>query len=113
MNTYGDSYLIGVSGTPARFGQLRDVTFSDDLNDASDYIKREEDIDASVIDKLCGISLAHGPDFTATVSFQSPYQVQARRHKKRRINKKWAKRYGYITEFRTVTIENVQINRNE
>lgn len=39
--------------------------------------------------------------------------VQVRRHKKRRINKKWAKRYGYITKFRTVNIENISVNRNE
>ena len=43
-----------------------------------------------------------------------PKVVQARTHKKRRINKKWAKRYGYKTIYETkrakamdVTIDNV------
>lgn len=43
-----------------------------------------------------------------------PKQVQVRKHKKRRINKKWAKRYGYKIEYVTkkskvmdVTINNV------
>ena len=43
-----------------------------------------------------------------------PKMVQARRHKKRRVDKKWAKRYGYKTIYETkrskvmdVTINNV------
>ena len=28
-----------------------------------------------------------------------PYAVQVRKHKKKRINKKWAKKYGYRLEF--------------
>ena len=30
-----------------------------------------------------------------------PKMIQARTHKKRRINKKWAKRYGYKTVYET------------
>lgn len=43
-----------------------------------------------------------------------PKVVQIKRHKKKRINKKWAKRYGYKTIYETkkskvmdVTIDNV------
>lgn len=43
-----------------------------------------------------------------------PKTVQTRKHKKRRINKKWAKKYGYKTVYETkrakvmdVTIENI------
>jgi hypothetical protein len=32
---------------------------------------------------------------------ESPYLIQARTHKKKRINKKWAKRYGYITKYKS------------
>lgn len=32
---------------------------------------------------------------------ENSYLVQARIHKKKRINKKWAKRYGYITKYKT------------
>lgn len=31
----------------------------------------------------------------------NPYLIQARTHKKKRINKKWAKRYGYITKYKS------------
>ena len=40
---------------------------------------------------------------------KNPYLIQARTHKKKRINKKWAKRYGYITKyklFNTVVFNN-------
>lgn len=40
---------------------------------------------------------------------ENPYLVQVRTHKKKRINKKWAKRYGYITKyklFNTVVFNN-------
>lgn len=40
------------------------------------------------------------------VSYGSPRQVQVRRHKKKRINKKWAKRYGY----KTVIVEHMLTN---
>lgn len=32
---------------------------------------------------------------------ENPYLVQARTHKKKRINKKWAKKYGYVTRYKT------------
>ena len=32
---------------------------------------------------------------------ESPYLIQVRTHKKKRINKKWAKRYGYVTKYKT------------
>lgn len=31
----------------------------------------------------------------------NPYLIQARTHKKKRINKKWAKRYGCITKYKS------------
>lgn len=40
---------------------------------------------------------------------ENPYFVQRRSHRKKRINKKWAKRYGYITKyklFNTVVFNN-------
>lgn len=44
------------------------------------------------INTLLGVDVSQFPDKYAisTVNF-----VQARKHKKKRINKKWAKRYGY------------------
>ena len=74
----------------------------------------ECDIDTSLFAKLIGIDLANGQDATcASMIFQKPYQVQRKHHKKKRINKKWAKRYGYVTKFKTYRIEEVSIEQNE
>ena len=74
----------------------------------------ECDIDTSLFAKLIGIDLANGQDATcARMIFQKPYQVQCKHHKKKRINKKWAKRYGYVTKFKTYCMEEVSIEQNE
>lgn len=74
----------------------------------------ECDIDTSLFAKLIGIDLANGQDATcASMIFQKPYQVQRKHHKKKRINKKWAKRYGYVTKFKTYHIDEVHIEQNE
>ena len=44
-----------------------------------------------------------------SVVYSEPYQVQRRTHKKKRINKKWAKRYGYETKFRKWRINEVTL----
>lgn len=77
-------------------------------------ISFECDIDISLFAKLIGIDLAQGQDATCTsIMFQKPYQVQRKHHKKKRINKKWAKRYGYVTKFKTYHMEDVYIEQNE
>ena len=74
----------------------------------------ECDIDTSLFAKLIGIDLANGKDAAcASMIFQKPYQVQRKHHKKKRINKKWAKRYGYVTKFKTYHIDEVHIEQNE
>ena len=98
-----------------------------DANDVPEYVKSihspvsieaeanfECDIDTKILKKLTGIDLAHGSDITGcTVLFNQPVKVQARRHKKKRINKKWAKRYGYKTVFKSVKLEEACIKPNE
>ena len=77
-------------------------------------ISFECDIDTSMFAKLIDVDLAQGRDATcASVIFQKPYRVQRKRHKKKRINKKWAKRYGYVTKFKTYHMEDVHIEQNE
>lgn len=64
--------------------------------------------------KLLGIDLANGPDMTsASVIFKHPRQIQVRRHKKKRINKKWNKKFGprYITTFQLSQLEEVRFER--
>ena len=98
-----------------------------DANDVPEYVKSihcpmsveaeanfECDIDAKTFKKLTGIDLAHGPDITGyTVLFHHPVQVQVRRHKRKRINKKWAKRYGYKTVFKSIKLEEAYVEPNE
>ena len=67
-----------------------------------------------VFAKLTGIDLAGGSDVTvATMIFQKPYKVQVKHNKKKRINKKWAKKYGYITKFKQYRMEEVRVEQNE
>ena len=46
----------------------------------------------------------------ATLVFSTPYSVQRRKHHKKRINKKWAKRYGFKTVYKNVRLEDVTYN---
>lgn len=70
----------------------------------------EMDLNVPYFMELTGIDIARGMDMTAaTLICRDPYQVQLRRNKKKRINKKWAKKYGYVTKFRNYQLENVEI----
>ena len=66
----------------------------------------EADIDIPMFHRFSDVfdaSLLGGQSFST--EFTEPYQEQRRKHKKKRINKKWAKRYGYVTKFRTWRIK--------
>lgn len=63
----------------------REVTMSIDFN---------EPVDMNKFYSLLGVDVSKMPD-SYDVKFLKV--VQVRKHKKRRINKKWAKRYGYKT----------------
>ena len=52
----------------------------------------DKPIDTEEFYKILGIDIANMPD---AYDIQFIKFVQARKHKKRRINKKWLKRYGY------------------
>lgn len=68
----------------------------------------EADINAPLFSKLTGADLTRlGNPNSFTMQYSSPYQEQVRRHKKKRINKKWAKRYGYRTKFKKFRISEV------
>lgn len=63
----------------------------------------ECDVNVDILKKLTGIDLCSGNGISCSMELASPYKVQKRKHKKKRINKKWAKRYGYETRFKTVS----------
>ena len=73
----------------------------------------EMDLNVPEFMKLTGIDIARGADMKAvTLICHDPYQVQRKRHKKKRINKKWAKKYGYVTKCRNYQLENVEFHQD-
>lgn len=68
--------------------------------------KAECNVNVPMLKKLCGVDISNGLDMTNVgLILGLPYQEQIRKHKKKRINKKWAKRYGYRTKFRQVIVD--------
>ena len=97
---------------------LPDVTFPD--NDIPEYVNSfslldpasaecsfEAEINANTFNKYFGVDCSGAQSFSAV--FSEPYQEQRRKHKKKRINKKWAKRYGYVTKFRKWRINEITL----
>ena len=73
----------------------------------------ECEVDPSLFSQLLPYNVdmnSYGDATSFTLTFKTPERVQARRHKKKRINKKWAKRYGYKTVFRNVRMTNVHFD---
>lgn len=99
-----------------------DITFEDDEIpeyvtsihtplSASAELSCECEINPELFTQITGIDLARGRDLVSSLTLEcsSPYQVQKRSHKKKRINKKWAKRYGYRTKFANVKLLDVSV----
>lgn len=79
--------------------------------DTAEFMSECTAINKELLEKLCM------PDKTLPMSmtFEGELidKVQRRRHKKKRINKKWAKRYGYINVYGMINIKDVSIIPNE
>lgn len=103
--------------------KLSEITFSDD--DIPNYVisirrplsasaefTMEADINVPLLHRLAGIDLAVPVAQSVTAELSEPYQEQRRKHKKKRINKKWAKKYGYVTKFRKWRIKEVSLMSN-
>ena len=67
----------------------------------------ECEIDAELFSRMTGANIPTGVS-NFTLEGLLPRLVQVKHHKKKRINKKWAKRYGYKTVFKPVKLTNVQ-----
>lgn len=103
--------------------ELPEVTFSDEgipkyvksfhlTNPADAEAEFEAEIDIPMINKLAyGVDadLINSMPNSCTIMFSQPYQEQRRKHKKKRINKKWAKRYGYVTKYHKYRITEVSL----
>lgn len=118
----GDLYFGYPDGSSYKYdGVLLAASLTLDGKNIPDYLPRfeipmsvdaeisvEMDLNVPLFEKLCGVDLSHGKDVgSMSLVGTMPYREQVRKHKKRRINKKWAKKYGYVTKFRKVTIEDV------
>ena len=106
-------------------GEIGTLTLDDRFTDGitnvhiplsgTEEINFECDIDSSVLSKVFGgVDLAsHGDATGYTLTGKCPRRVQARCHKKKRINKKWAKRYGYKIVYEDVRITDVHFNHDD
>lgn len=100
---------------------IEDVELPDEISQGliftlsdKEEVSFECEIPLSSIANIFGIpkSMLEPPsNYSLTVTH--PYLVQVRRHKKKRINKKWAKRYGYKTAYKSVTLNDVTVVPNE
>lgn len=76
---------------------------------ASAEMSFECEVNPRLFETLTGVDLSQHRDLTGfTVECLAPHRVQVRRHKKKRINKKWAKRYGYVTKFKKIRMIDTQ-----
>lgn len=71
----------------------------------------ECEISRPLFERFFGVDLSLPHDVSNfSLLLSTPYSKQVRKHKKRRINKKWAKRYGFRTKFKEIVIDNATID---
>lgn len=81
---------------------------------ASEEVSFECEVDVPKFSQLMGVDLARNGDLTGfTVECNAPHLVQIRRHRKKRINKKWAKRYGYKIVLKRVRMTDVSLTQKD
>lgn len=113
-----NSGMFYINDTPIGKGKIEEVTVENTgrrdkselgempLIPACSGFEMEIKMDLEEFNDLVGINNVSGP-FTLEGIYT--YSEQIRRHKKRRINKKWAKRYGYRDVIRKICFENTYI----
>lgn len=87
-----------ISAEDEMFKYIRSWNLADPASAEATF---EAEIDIPMVHRFSGVfdaSMLGAQSFSA--EFSEPYQEQRRKHKKKRINKKWAKRYGYVTKYR-------------
>ena len=67
----------------------------------------EPSVNKNKIDCIFGIDKSNVPD---EFSLQISIKIQNRKHRKKRINKKWAKRYGYQYKYIDIGKYNIKSN---
>jgi hypothetical protein len=87
-----------------------DVVFECPKSRSASFSCENSYIDSSLLDNLFGVSKSN----KYKMQYYVGRQVQAKQNKKKRINKKWLKRYGYKTVYDLVEmdIENPDITND-
>lgn len=73
--------------------------------------KAECCVNTGFLKKMTCIDIGY-PDGELSFTLRFPYQEQIRKHKKHRINKKWAKKYGYRIGFGEITVDEFECEDN-
>ena len=111
ITTVVEDIYIEPDSLPRYITRLNPPAFS-----AEAEIELECELSSEGLNRLFGLDLASGSDITnASVTFKSTQEKQIKRHKKKRINKKWNKRYGpkYIFYSKQCALNDVTIHRSE
>jgi hypothetical protein len=81
--------------------------------DAEATFECETIVNPNLMRRLLGVEpdpwICAAFDQSFTFTCKTPRSVQVRKHRKKRINKKWAKKYGYKYIFEPLTMESVSI----
>ena len=101
---------------------IPDIDLGKNGNDIPNYVKSinyplsvsedsimELEIDGNLLASSCGVDFAYGKDFSVEF-YALPESVQIRRHKKKRITKTWAQRYGHNLVIKRCSIKNCTIS---
>lgn len=110
------NFYLGNNNEFLGISEIGTLTFDDKFTDCmtnfdiplSDKaeISFECEVNAPLFKELVGLS-SFDNAASYTLTGKMPKQVPVRYHKKKRINKKWIKRYGYKTVYRNVRITDV------
>lgn len=114
-----NNFYLGNNNEFLSIGEIGTLTFDDKFTDCmtnfeipfsdKEEISFECEVNAPLFQQVVGgVDLSSYRDATSyTLTGKMPKQVPVRHHKKKRINKKWIKRYGYKTVYRKVIITDV------
>lgn len=119
-------FYFGDGGKFLGVGEIGELTFDEKI---PEYVKDisyplsdkaeltcEVEVNAPLFLQAIGgtdISRLNGDCTSFTIEGKVPRQVQVRMHKKKRINKKWVKRYGFKTVFKPIRLTNVKFNKQD
>lgn len=99
----------GQMSTEDLFDPLGEVPWVTTISSQPIEFSAEAKVDAGLLKELVEHDFANGTSAGFTLQYHTTHLEQIRRHKKKRINKKWAKRYGYREVRDVYVFENAHI----